>query len=325
MILFYYTFLSFLIWEMISFSPDSQLIHFLKDIEISFITSSTFKASEYILESETRSNGWYPGQYLCTSDKEKLTFDELYFGDSSELVMYLPNLREKRNNSISSSVQDFCITRERNFLVADWFGRGDSSGKLMYATLSRWKSDVITILDYVPTHIKPSPVKPNFKKAVIVGNGVGVWVAVLVALERPDLVRGIVGIGGDPDFTEDLLWKYLPEREKEAIMRDGFREIKWGNLNEIYPITSSLIEDGRTNLVLRGGKNSLDIQCPVRLIHNLEDKEVPAETSIRLAECINNPDIIVTMPKFGIQGVLEALDECFAATPGTYNSISYLN
>lgn len=233
--------------------------------------------------------------------------------------MYLPNLGEARDNPTSDSVLKFCIRRERNFLVADWFGRGDSTGKLMSATLTRWKSDIITLLDNLSNHIKPSPGKPNFKKAVLVGNGVGVWVAVLVAMARPDLVRGIVGIGGDPDFTEDLLWANLKEEEKEGIMKDGFREIQWGALNEVYPITSSLIEDGRKNLVLRGGQNSLDIQCPVRLIHNLQDKEVPPETSVRLAECINNPDVLVNMPKFGTLGVSEAIDQCFAATYGTYD------
>ena len=262
-----------------------------------------------------RMDGYYPGQFLINKDKEKIAFNELYMGSSNELVIFLPNLGEERDNPTSDAVLKFCIRRERNFLTADWFGRGDSTGKLMKATLSRWKQDIITILDNVPTHVTG---KADFRKAVFVGHGVGVWVAVLVALERPDLVRGLVGIGGDPDFTEDLLWKQLPEETKEAIMRDGFREIEWGKLNEVYPITSTLIEDGRNNLVLRGGTNSLNIRCPVRLIHNLEDKEVPAETSIRLAECIASPDVIVNMPKFGTLGVSESIDQCFSATPDMY-------
>eukprot|EP00559_Dactyliosolen_fragilissimus_P000609 CAMPEP_0184864416 /NCGR_PEP_ID=MMETSP0580-20130426/14852_1 /TAXON_ID=1118495 /ORGANISM="Dactyliosolen fragilissimus" /LENGTH=272 /DNA_ID=CAMNT_0027363189 /DNA_START=277 /DNA_END=1095 /DNA_ORIENTATION=+ len=264
-------------------------------------------------------NGWYPGQFLINSDKHRIAFDELYMSSSSELVMYLPNLGEGRDNPTSDSVLKFCIRRERNFISADWFGRGDSTGKLMDATLTRWKSDTITILDNVPTHVRGSPSRPDFRKAVLVGHGVGVWIAVLVALERPDLVRGIVGIGGDPDFTEDLLWKQLPEDEKAAIMTEGFREIPWGQSQEIYPITSSLIEDGRKNLVLRGGKNSLNVSCPVRLIHNLEDEEVPPETSVKLADCINGQDVVVNMPKFGTLGYSEAIDQCFAATPGTYN------
>ena len=277
------------------------------------------KNSPVYEDTEDRLDGYYPSQYLINIDREKLAFDELYIARSNQLVMYLPNLGEGRDNPTSDSVLKFCIRRERNFLVADWFGRGDSTGKLMSATLTRWKQDVITLLDNVPTHVKASQSgMADFKKAVLVGNGVGVWVAVLVALERPDLVRGIVGIGGDPDFTEELLWAQLPQEEKDAIMRDGFREIQWGTQKEVYPITSSLILDGRDNLVLRGGKNSLNIKCPVRLIHNLEDKEVPAELSVRLAECINSPDVVVNMPKFGTLGVTEAIDQCFAASSGTY-------
>lgn len=35
----------------------------------------------------------------------------------------------------------------------------------------------------------------------------------------------------------------LPEEEKVAIVRNGFREVEWGNREEVYPITSSSIED----------------------------------------------------------------------------------
>jgi hypothetical protein len=168
--------------------------------------SRHFMSSSYN-DADDRIDGYYPSQYLINVDKEKLAFDELFIARSNQLVMYLPNLGEGRDNPTSDSVLKFCIRRERNFLVADWFGRGDSTGKLMSATLTRWKNDVITLLDNVPTHVKPSQSgKADFKKAVLVGNGVGVWVAVLVALDRPDLVRGLVGIGGDPDFTEELLW-----------------------------------------------------------------------------------------------------------------------
>jgi pimeloyl-ACP methyl ester carboxylesterase len=54
-------------------------------------------------------------------------------------------------------------------------------------------------------------------KVVLVGGGVGGWVSILIALQRPDLVAGIVGLGADPDFTENLLWKELPEETKVCI------------------------------------------------------------------------------------------------------------
>jgi len=136
-------------------------------------------------------------------------------------------------------------------------------------------------------------------------------VAVLVALKRPDLVKGIVGLGVDPDFTEDLLWKELPQDTKDEIMTAGFKEIEWGAKKEVYPITRGLIEDGRKNLVLRGGPKSLPISCPVRLIHSLSDVEVPATTSLRLAECIAGDNVVVNVPKFGLGTPYSAIKQCF--------------
>ncbi len=65
----------------------------------------------------------------------------------------------------------------------------------MEATLTRWTNDTIAFLNEHMPDVKGGI---GGAKAVLVGSGVGVWVAVLVAMKRPDLVRGIVGIGGDP-------------------------------------------------------------------------------------------------------------------------------
>jgi len=204
----------------------------------------------------------------------------------------LCNLAETKENTKARILRNYCMKTKKRLLAADWFARGGSTGRLMDATLTRWKNDTIEFLE----NAQPAGV---VNKAVLVGCGVGAWVAVLVALDRPDLVRGFIGLSADPDFTEDLLWKNLPEQEKEAIMRDGFREVKWGGRSEVYPITSSLIVDGRENLVLRGGPSSLDIQCPVRLIHSLDDEEVPVSVPMKLADCLKAHDVEVIVPKLG--------------------------
>jgi len=243
-----------------------------------------------------RTTGDYNSQIFELSDGHRLGFDEYYVVGNEDMVVYLPNLAEGKDNPKSRSVSNFCHKTSKNFLVADWFGRGESTGKLMEATLSRWTNDTIDFLDAKTSKIKGGM---DGKKAVLVGSGVGGWVAVLVTLKRPDLVRGIVGLSADPDFTEDLLWSKLPSEEKDAIMSEGFKEISWGGRNEVYPITSSLIEDGRDNLVLRGGPKSLKIDCPVRLIHSLDDEEVPYSVPLKLATCIDNDDVEVVFPKVG--------------------------
>mmetsp|Transcript_22177 Transcript_22177/g.50764 ORF Transcript_22177/g.50764 Transcript_22177/m.50764 type:complete len:116 (+) Transcript_22177:1171-1518(+) len=80
-------------------------------------------------------------------------------------------------------------------------------------------------------------------------------------------------------------------------MSEGFRNIQWGD--RVYPITRSLIEDGRKNLILRGGTQSIDIDCPVRLLHAMYDKEVPYSTPFRLADAIKGRDVTIMIIKGG--------------------------
>jgi hypothetical protein len=52
----------------------------------------------------------------------------------------------------------------------------------------------------------------------------------------------------------------------------------------------------------------------------LRDEEVPPMTSIRLANCIDSPDIQIDMPKFSkTKGVNRFLDDLFRVTPMAYD------
>ena len=182
----------------------------------------------------------------------------------------------------------------RSFVSADYLGCGRSKGTFIDGNLSRWVDDTIVLLDSLRD---VSPTFSSKQKFVLVGGGVGGWVGGVLAIKRPDLVRGIVGLASDPDFTEDLLWQTFSDAEKDEIMTVGYKDIHWGS--ETYPISKSLIEDGRQNLILRGGDNSLDVHCPVRLIHAITDEEVPYTTALKLAACIKSRDVVCTFPKTG--------------------------
>jgi len=52
-------------------------------------------------------------------------------------------------------------------------------------------------------------------------------------------------------------------------------------------------------LILRGETGSLPIQCPVRLIHGMQDEEVPYATALKLCDVIATNEIAVTLVKDG--------------------------
>ncbi|KAH8094349.1 mycophenolic acid acyl-glucuronide esterase [Aureococcus anophagefferens] len=158
------------------------------------------------------------------------------------------------------------------------------------ATLSKWVDDTVTLLRTVA-----SP--EEHRRVVLVGAGVGGWIACLVAMRHPDLVGGVVGLAADPDFTEELLLKRLPQDVIDRIM-EGMEEVTWGD--KTYPITKALIEDAREHhLLLDGPERTLPIQCPVRLLHGLMDEEVPFDTCVRLAQRIETEDATISLSKSG--------------------------
>lgn len=43
----------------------------------------------------------------------------------------------------------------------------------------------------------------------------------------------------------------------------------------------------------------LGVECPVRIIHSMSDEEVPFQTALKLADCIQSRDVKVILAKGG--------------------------
>ncbi len=178
-------------------------------------------------------------------------------------------------------------------LLLDYSGHGASGGDFEAGSIGAWTEDALALIDTLTEG-----------RLVLVGSSMGGWIALLVARARPDRVAGLVGIAAAPDFTETLMWETMAPATRARLLAEGRLVVPSAYGGE-QVITLGLIEDGRRHLLLGG---PIPITCPVRLLHGQADPDVPWQTALRLAACLESTDVQVTFVKDGGHRLSRAAD-----------------
>lgn len=173
----------------------------------------------------------------------------------------------------------------RGFVRFDYLGHGESGGSFADGTIGRWRSDALAIID----QLTQGPL-------VLVGSSMGGWMSLLCALARPDRVKALVLIAPAPDFTDKLMWASFDDSQKRAIMEQGF----WTRPSPYdpagYPITKTLIEEGRTWNIL---DSEIPLDIPVRILQGGLDTDVPPTHALELTDKLRSADVVCTLIKDG--------------------------
>jgi pimeloyl-ACP methyl ester carboxylesterase len=170
----------------------------------------------------------------------------------------------------------------RACLRFDYFAHGRSSGDFLQGAISRWRDDALAVVDALTEGPQ-----------ILVGSSMGGWIAMLVAMARPQRVAGLLLIAPASDFTEALMWEQMPEEARRTLLQDGVWRRESAYAEECYPITRALIEDGRWNLIL---DERHTLPFPVRILQGMADPDVPWPHALKLAGVIDG-DVTVTLVK----------------------------
>lgn len=201
--------------------------------------------------------------------------------------------------------------RGRAFLRFDYQGHGESSGSFRDGSIGLWSEDAEALIE----HATNGPL-------VLVGSSMGAWIMLEVALRLKTRIVALMGIASAPDFSEDLILPSLDSAKRRVLETEGVLELPSRYSDAPQVISRHFLEEARCHLLLR---SDIELECPVRLLHGLEDPDVPWQTSMRLAKALRSRDVQVTLIKDGdhrlsslrdlatIERALEAL--ILAATP----------
>ncbi|SFS04836.1 alpha/beta fold hydrolase [Sphingomonas jatrophae] len=205
-------------------------------------------------------------------------------------LVFLPGYRSDMQGSKALALDAWAAEQGRAVLRLDYAGNGASGGAFEDGTLESWRDDALFLIDRL-TH---GPL-------ILVGSSMGGWIALLVALARPDRVAGLVGIAAAPDFTE---WSFDAER-RATLLRDGRLAEPSPYSDKPTVTTRAFWESGQRNLLLG---SAIPIRAPVRLLQGQADAEVPWQIALRLAESLAGDDVRLTLVKDGDHRLSRAQD-----------------
>jgi pimeloyl-ACP methyl ester carboxylesterase len=200
-------------------------------------------------------------------------------------VVWLGGFHSEMSGTKAQALAEWAASRGRDFLRFDWFGHGQSDGRFVDGTITRWRGDVLAMID----RLTEGPV-------VLVGSSMGGWLACLAALARPESVRALVLIAPAADFTEALLKPSLPPEALAAFERDGVWTRPSAYDDAGYEIAAALLEDGARWSILGG---PVPIRSPVRILQGGADPDVPWTHALALAQAIEGQDVVFTLVRDG--------------------------
>jgi len=187
---------------------------------------------------------------------------------SAPALLFLPGYASDMEGTKALALDQFAERRGLAILRLDYSGTGSSGGKFEAGTLALWLEEALAAVD----QLTQGPL-------IVIGSSMGGWIALHLALLRPERVRALVGIAAAPDFTE---WGFTGEHAAQ--------------LNENGPLTRGFWESGQRLLLL---DNEIAVDCPVRLLHGERDTEVPLEVAFRTMRALRSADVQLNVLKGG--------------------------
>jgi pimeloyl-ACP methyl ester carboxylesterase len=206
-------------------------------------------------------------------------------------LFWLGGFKSDMKGTKAVALDDWAAKHGRACIRFDYSGHGESGGEFTDGTIGRWLEDSAAVFE-------------RFAKGpqVLIGSSMGGWLALLLTAELKrrnagaGSVAGLVLIAPAVDFTEELMWKRFAPEVKRQIETEGAWQRPSQYSEAPYPITRTLIEEGRKHLLLGG---LIETGCPVRILQGVQDPDVPWQHAVELSSRLARDDVVLTLVKDG--------------------------
>ena len=223
-------------------------------------------------------------QYI-NSRYGKIAYQRNLADKTGASIIFLGGLMSDMEGTKASYLHQYAEDNNLNYIRFDYYGHGESEGSFIDGNISIWKQNTVDIITELAND-----------KVILIGSSLGGWLMNLVIPEIDRKLQGMIGIAPAPDFSKLLMWDTFDNQIKEQLISKGRYDLtkEYNGEEYSYPITKKFIDDGNNNLILN---SKIKVECPVRLLHSIDDESVPYTLSVELMNNYDHDDIQLLLLK----------------------------
>jgi uncharacterized protein len=222
-------------------------------------------------------------KYLKLNKTKKIRYIK-HNQKNSVFIVFLHGFMSDLEGKKPKTFLNFAKKNKLSFLALEYSGHGKSSGNFTNGNISKWSNETKMLIRKI--------VKKN--RFILIGSSMGSWISLNMFRFFKKQIIGFLGIGSDPEFLENLMWKKFSQKKKKELKKKGIIYLKHGDYE--YPITLQLIKDGKKNKILN---KEIFQNLKVTMVHGNKDKSVPVNYSKKVLKIFRNAQKKLVIVKNG--------------------------
>jgi len=231
-------------------------------------------------------------QYYHTEKGQKIAYRKVEGNTvNGPQILYMNGFFASMELSKTVVIEQYARLNGFTNVRYDPIGIGKSTINDLTVQVEDWLNSALAMVDHICD--KDTPI-------IIVSSSVGSWMSTHVAMQRPSRIAGLIMCG--PAFNCLIPGYWLHYNMLEA---DQKKRIDEGKEHMMLNIKYGGMKPFRRDFVDNSAKfeldlnEPLDLPCPVRIIHSIQDMDIPYENSMQIQQSITSDDVDIILRKSG--------------------------
>ncbi|KAK7076410.1 Mycophenolic acid acyl-glucuronide esterase, mitochondrial [Halocaridina rubra] len=235
-----------------------------------------------------------PTEFLEVKDEQTGSIRKIAYmkspGPRSPGIIYIPGFMSHKSGIKSATLSQFCLKYGFPYVRYDPSGLGESEGVHVTETLfSMWVQDAKEIL-----------LRATDGPQLVVGSSMGGWISCLLAEKHPEKIEKILFIAPGINFHvryDKVLRSQLDAKSLQKYEEGGVVSLYNPDYGS-FPLRRAQFDD-MAKLALSLEPGAVNVNCPIRILHGVQDKDVPFKESLELLKALKSTDVRLIYLKDG--------------------------